>query len=155
MNPFDFVIADSGGSLMPILIFIIWIIFSIIGGSNAKKKKRQLAEKRRQMEEENRRSQAESTYASYEEPTTPESTAAKEQEASAGRPIVDLEQELETIFGQAEPADVYDTTAEKPEEDIQETGYDRQPGFTTSSPSPVVPVPMPETFAGALDTAPS
>lgn len=45
MNPFDFVKASGGGdSLMPILIFIIWIVISFF--SNAKKKKIRQAQQR-------------------------------------------------------------------------------------------------------------
>ncbi|MBN2037897.1 MAG: hypothetical protein JW768_14240 [Chitinispirillaceae bacterium] len=47
MNVFDLVRADGGGSLLPILIFIIWIVVSLIGNSNAKKKRRMLEEKQR------------------------------------------------------------------------------------------------------------
>lgn len=49
MNPFDFVKASAGGgsSLMPILVFAIWIAISVF--SNAQKKKKRLEQKREKM----------------------------------------------------------------------------------------------------------
>ena len=43
MHPHDFVIASSGGSFMPILVFLIWIVASIVAQSQKKKKRQQSA----------------------------------------------------------------------------------------------------------------
>lgn len=120
MDLFDIVRAD-GGSIAPVIIFIIWVLFSIIGNSQKQKKKRMLAEQQRREEEERqqaRRQEAEEMP--YEQPSEPEIPVAAEHEYSRDGDIVDIERELESVFGtpaetDGEPgATSIETSAETP-----------------------------------------
>ena len=88
MDSFDFVRAD-GGSLMPVVIFIIWFVFSLVGGAQKKKKKQMLEERRR-------REAAPSTDTSHDSYDKPED---QPEQPDAGNVMGEIKRELETILG--------------------------------------------------------
>ncbi|MCU0608510.1 MAG: hypothetical protein MUF22_01925 [Chitinispirillaceae bacterium] len=47
MNPFDMVRASAGDSMMPMVIFVIWVVISMFSASNKKKKRLQREAQRR------------------------------------------------------------------------------------------------------------
>jgi hypothetical protein len=97
MNPFDIMRADKGGSgsLMPIVIFAIWVVISIISGSQAKKKKQM----RRQQEELRNRSVPETHETDFERPRHETTSTPPPPEAQKATDVMgDIRRELETIF---------------------------------------------------------
>jgi hypothetical protein len=102
MNPFDFVRAD-GGSLAPVVIFIIWLIFSLIGGAQKKKKKQMLEEQRR------REAASRPEPVQIEEPE-PEPEAAQPRYQGSGAPedaFGEIKRELETMLGNQREEEEY------------------------------------------------
>lgn len=85
MNPFDIVKADSGPSLMPMVIFIIWLVISMVTSAQAKKKKQRQAEQRRS-----------------EQGPSPE-PQQQHRDGSLGRsgedPLAEIRRKLETLLG--------------------------------------------------------
>jgi len=144
MDSFDFVRAD-GGSLLPVVIFIIWFVFSIIGGAQKKKKK--------QMLEEHRRREAVSPP---ETPPDSRDTSEDQPEKSGtGDVMGDIKRELETIFKSPETAENPFPPEKEPQpldtETVAYPTYDDKPAApatsTIKTAAPVFPSAAVETAA--------
>jgi hypothetical protein len=90
MNPFDYVKASGGGdSLMPVLIFIIWIVISFF--SNARKKRIKLDQKRLRSKK-----QVPETYRAPESAAFPATMTQNEEKRA---PLYDeIRHQLETVL---------------------------------------------------------
>jgi hypothetical protein len=72
MNPFDFVKASSGGdSLMPIVVFVIWIVISFFSNAQKKKKKPEQKQQKQKMPEAPGPAPSTGTMVQNEEKRTP------------------------------------------------------------------------------------
>jgi hypothetical protein len=149
MNPFDFVKADGGGSFMPVVIFIIWLAFSLIGNSQKKKKKRMLAEQQRR--HENVPESEPST--SHDGLATDAGTAGREEEAKSGDILGDLRREFETVLRGPETREEAPLEVESPEPEAtpnKHWTFDDQPlppvvsleAGRINAPSPMAAVPV-------------
>jgi hypothetical protein len=110
MNPFDFVKASAGDSILPFLIFVIWMVISVMGARAKKKKKEQ--QRIRRMEELARREQEPSPQ------SAPEKQAAPRKRA--GVLFEEMRRELERVL--AERRDRTETPAPEPAAQEQPAG---------------------------------
>lgn len=140
MNPFDFVKASGGGdSLMPVLIFIIWIVISFF--SNAKKKKKR-------QEQQRMKRPVPETYRAPESAAPPDTMTQNEEKRA---PLYDeIRRELETVLSGKQPYDGTAAAGAQPEEgdftlesqEVEEQSYEMPaPVPLKSEPLNVPPLP--------------
>lgn len=140
MNPFDFVKASGGGdSLMPILIFIIWIVISFF--SNAKKKKIR-------QEQQRMKRPVPETHHAPESAAFPD-TMTKNEEKRA--PLYDeIRRELETVLSGKQPDEDAAAAETQPEEsaftletqEVEEQSYEMPAPVPQKSEPLKVPVQL-------------
>jgi hypothetical protein len=151
MDPFNFVRAD-GGSFLPVVIFIIWFVFSLIGGAQKKKNKQMLEERRRR----EAASRPEPSPDSYEQADNePYSTQEQPEQPGAGDITGDIKRELETIFKSQETGEDSFPPEKEPQpldtESVAYPTYDDRPAApavsTIKTAAPVFPSAAVETAA--------
>lgn len=151
MDPLNIVRAD-GGSLLPIVIFVIYIIFTVIGASQKKKKKQMLEERRRREAV----SAPETAPDSYDKPEERPYTPQPEQ-SDAGDVMGEIKRELETILGKREKEEEYLPVEKEPEPlDTEPVSYQTYDAQAASSPvTMVVAAPEANPAAVSITTLPA
>jgi hypothetical protein len=127
MDSFDFVRAD-GGSILPVVIFIIWFVFSLVGGAQKKKKKQMLEERRRR----------EAVSPPETPPDSHDTSEDQPEKSGAGDVMGDIKRELETIFKSQETGeDPFPHEKEPQPLDTESVAY---PTYDDNPTSPAKPI---------------
>jgi hypothetical protein len=163
MNPFDFVKASSSGdSLMPIIIFVIWIAISFF--TNARKKKKKL--------EQQARLKTREVYRAPEPVSAPAAPEMMTQNQEKRSPVYEeIRKQLETVLSKeqapgqaAEPEPIEESGFSLESKEVEEQSYETQ---MPPEIAPSVNVPQPvavsaafasnvydQTDAGNIDSSP-
>lgn len=136
MNPFDFVKASGGGdSLMPIVIFVIWIVISYF--SNAQKKKKKLEQIRQKQKRQ---------VPVYHAPETAHSPGTMTQNEEKRTPLFDaVRHEFEVIPSKQQtkektvPSQLEESDFSLETKDVEEQSYEIPAPVSLKSEPPKVP----------------